>query len=222
MAFVELSGELRVCLPGRIEKYDPDTHLAEVQPLFKRKFYGRKIATSLPIINRVPVVHPRTSKALIRLPVARGDIVMMVFSDRSLEAWLQGDGAEGEIKDPRQHHLSDAYAILGGYPEGNTISVDNPNALVFHVEQGTKMTMGNGEDELLQLAHDVYSELSDLIAQISQTMTAIQALTVTSAGAGLPSSIPINSASFATIKTTVDGIGADVDTAIGKLENLKV
>lgn len=221
-AFVEFAGELRVCLPGRIESYDPDTHLASVQPLIKRKFYRRKTSGLLPIINRVPVEHPRTGKALIRLPVARGDIVTLVFADRSLEAWLQGKGAASEALDTRQHHLSDAYAFLGGYPEKNKITADNPDALEIHVEPGTKVTVGNGTDELLQIAYDAFNELKQLVQQVSQTMTDVQAITVTAPGGGGVTSTPINAGSFATIKTAVDAIETDVDTAIAQLENIKV
>lgn len=219
---MEMSGELRVCLPGRIEKYDADTHLASILPLIKRRFYGRKTADSMPIINRVPVIHPRTAKAFIRMPVARGDIVMMVFADRSLEAWLQSNGAEAESLDVRQHSLNDAYAILGGYPEKKKITADNPDALEIHVESGTKMTIGNGTDELIQLAYDAFDELKNLIDEVSQTMTDIQLITVTSAGAGSPSSIPLNSASFATIKASVETIGTQVDSVKTKLGNIKV
>jgi len=219
-AFVEMSGELRVCLPGRIHKYDPDTHIASIQPLIKRRFYGASQATLLPIVNKVPVLHPRTGNALIRLPVARGDIVTVVFSDRSMEAWLQGDGTEAEALDTRQHHLSDAYAILGGYPEGKPITADNPNALELHVEPGTKVTLGNGTDELLAIAYNAFVKLSELTAQVSQTMTDIQAITHTETGA--VTSTPINSASFATIKTAVDGIKTSVDAEVTKLGNIKI
>lgn len=221
-AFVEFSGELRVCLPGRIEKYDPDTHLASVQPLIKRKFYGRKTSELLPVINRVPVMHPRTGKSLIRLPVASGDIVALVFSDRSLETWLQGDGTETENFDTRQHHINDAYAILGGYPDKRKITANNPDALEIFVEPGTKITLGNGTDELLQIALNVFNELRELTQQVSQTMDDIQLLTVTAPSGGGPTTVPINSASFATIGAAVDLIEADIDTAIAQLENITV
>lgn len=220
-AFVEMAGELRVCLPGRIHKYDPDTHLASIQPLIKRRFYGATTSTLLPIVNKVPVLHPRTGNALIRLPVARGDIVTMVFADRSLEAWLQGNGAETESPDTRQHHLSDSYAILGGYPEGNKpVKAINPDALVFHVEPGTKVGIGNGTDELLAIAYNAFVKLSELTAQVSQTMTDIQAITHTETGG--VTSTPINAASFATIKTTVDGIKTSVDAEVTKLGKIKI
>lgn len=220
VGFIEYSGDLRVCLPGRIEKYDPDTHLASVQPLIKRKFNARSQAVLLPTINRVPVVHPRTAKAILRLPVAPGDIVTIVFADRSIEGWLQGDGAEAEPQDPRQHDLSDAFAILGGYPEGNPIKANNPDALEIQVEPGTKITIGNGAEELLQIATDAFTELKSLIGEISQTMTDIQLITVTG-NSGSPTSPPLNAASFVIIKTKVDTIGTNVDTIIQDLGKIK-
>lgn len=220
-SFDEFAGELRVCLPGRIEKYDPDTHLASVQPLIKRQFLGRSQATSLPIVNRVPVLHPRTASGLVRLPVASGDLVTLIFADKSIETWVQGDGAESEALDKRQHHLSDAYAILGGYPEGQSKTANNPDALEIEVASGTKITIGNGSEELLQLAHDAYTELKNLISEMSQAMTDIQAITVTG-NQGAPTSTPINAASFVTLKTNIDNIGVQVDTAISDLGKIKI
>lgn len=220
VSFIEMAGELRVCLPGRIETYDPDTHLASIQPLIKRKFYGQENAELLPIVNRVPVIHPRTAKALIRLPVASGDIVTLIFADRSIEPWLQGDGVAAEALDTRQHHLSDAYALLGGYPEGNPVTANNPDALEIVVVEGTKITIGNGAAELLQLAHDAFTELKNLVDEMSQTMSDIQAITVTG-NLGSPTSTPLNAASFVALKTSVDAIGATVDTVISDLGKIK-
>ncbi len=220
LSFQEFAGELRVCLPGRIEQYDPDTHIASVQPLIKRRFYGRREAVLLPIINQVPIVHPRTGTALIRLPVASGDIVTLVFADRSIETWLQGNGTETESFDTRQHHLSDAYAILGGYPEGNKCKAKNPKALEIEVKDGTKITIGNGAEELLQLASDAFTELRSLIDEMSQAMTDIQQITVTG-NLGSPTGPPLNVASFILLKTNVEKIGTKVDTIVTDLGKIK-
>lgn len=219
VSFVEMAGELRVCLPGRIETYDPETHLASIQPLIKRKFYGQDRAELLPIVNRVPIIHPRTAKALIRLPVASGDIVTIIFADRSIEPWLQGNGAEAEALDTRQHHLSDAYALLGGYPEGNPITANNPDALEIVVAEGTKITVGNGAEELLQLAHNAFTELKNLVDEVSQTLTDIQS--ITHAETGGTTGPPLNAAAFVTIKVNVDAIGTTVDTVVSDLEKIK-
>jgi len=220
-SFIEYAGELRVCMPGRIETYDPDTHLASVQPLLKRMFYGQAQASLLPIINRVPVVQPRTSSALVRLPVASGDLVTVIFADRSIESWVSGDGAETEPKDTRQHHLSDAFAILGGYPEGQSRTANNPDALEIEVNPGTKLTIGNGSEELLQIAYDAFTELRNLIDEMSQAMTDIQSITVTG-NSGSPTSPPLNAASFVILKTKIDAIGSTVDNVKTDLEKIKI
>lgn len=220
--FFEMSGDLRVCMPGRIETYDPDTHLATVQPLLKRKFYGRETSTLLPIISRVPVVHPQSSNAILRLPINEGSLVTLIFTDRSIENWLAGDGAPKDPLDTRRHHLNDAYAIPGGYPEGLPWSANNPDALEIEVKSGTKITIGNGTDELLQLAHDAFSELKDLVSELSQTLADLQLETHQVSVEGAPTGVPLNASSYATTKTAVDAIGTAVDATIASLGNIKV
>lgn len=219
----EYAGELRVCMPARVVTYDADTYAASVQPLLRRRFYRAPRAVLLPIINGVPVTHPRTKSALIRLPVAAGDIVTLVFADRSLEAWLAGDGADVDPADTRQHHLSDAYAILGGYPRGDPSPAQNPDALEIVVEPGTKVTIGNGTDELLQLASDAFGNLKSLCDELSQTLSDIQSLTVSgvTTGGGV-SGVPVNAAAFATLKTNVDTISTAVQGQVDALGNLKI
>ncbi len=212
---------LRVCLPAKIEDYDPDTQLATVQPLSRVKLYGYKESQSLPFIHRVPVIHPRTASSIIRLPVVNGDICTLIFADRSIENWVAGDGAEKDTLDIRMHHLDDAYAILGGYPEGNPRTANNPDALEIEVDPGAKITIGNGTDELLQLAYDAFVELKNLTTELSTTLTNIQAITVTG-NSGAPTSTPINAASFASTKTNVDNITNTVDTVIQSLNEIKV
>ena len=220
-AILEVKQSIRVCLPGRIENYDADTHLATVQPLLKVKLYQRKESELLPFIHRVPVTHPRTSTSIIRLPVKKGDICTLIFSDRSIENFIAGDGEEKDPLDKRMHNISDAYAILGGYPEGKPYTTNNPDALEIEVSSGTKLTIGNGTDELLKIAHDAFTELKTLTGELSATLTNIQAITVTG-NQGSPTSTPLNSNDFATTKTNVDNITNTVDTIIQSLENIKV
>lgn len=220
-AFRDLAGELRVCMPASVQEYDPDTMLASVQPLLKRKFYSATSPVLLPIINNVPVMHPRSGTAMIRLPIAKGDLVTLVFSDRSIEQWVQGAGEAKYTDDTRQHHLSDAYAIPGGYPKGKQKTAANPDALEIVLEPGTKVSIGNGTDELLAIAHASFTSLKDLCEKLASTLTGIQAITVTCAIAGSPSSTPINAATFSSLKTQVDSITSAVNSELSKLGNLK-
>lgn len=213
--------DIRVCLPARIENYDQDTHLATVKPLLRIKLYGYKESMSMPFIHRVTVIHPRTSTSIIRLPVKKGDICTLIFADRSIENWVAGDGGEKDTLDLRMHHIDDAYAILGGYPEGNPRKANNPDALEIEVSPGTKVTLGNGTEELLQLAYDAFNELKNLTTELSSMLTNIQNITVTG-NHGAPTSTPINAASFVTTKTNVDNITDSVNTVIQSLSKIKV
>lgn len=217
----ESNSQLRVCLPGRIEVYDPDTHLASVQPLIKRRFYQRQKSELLPIINRVPVVFPRSANALIRLPITKGDIVTLVFADRNISNWLSGNGDAKDHLDTRKHHLNDAYALLGGYPKGKPWEAVNPDALEIQVKPGTKITIGNGQEELIQLTYDALTKLNELSTQLSSALQQIQALTVTG-NQGNPTSVPLNLPAFVAIQTNVDTITSGTNTLLSNLEKIKV
>lgn len=220
--FNQMVANFRVCMPAKIEVYDPDTHLATVQPLIKRRFFGRDISTLLPSISNVPVVHPQSDNGIVRVPISKGSIVTLVFADRSIESWVAGNGDPKEPGDTRKHHLSDAYAIPGGYPKLRPWKATNPNALEIAVKTGTKIAIGNGTEELLQIAYDSFSSLKELADQLSQTLTDIQDITVVAPSGGGPTGPPLNSAAFAGIKTTVDNISSAVDNELTNLEKIKV
>lgn len=212
MGFSHLMTDFRVALPGTVERViSGKTRLVDVRPMISVRYYEAEGVTDLPIIQRVPLVEPRTKSAFISLPVSKGDPVLMVFGDRALENWIKSDGAVPvEPLDTRSHDLTDAFAILGGWPEsmsGNRPGA-NPDDLDIQVESGVKILIGNGTDELLQLAHDSFTALKD-------TLAAIQLLTVlgVTTGGGV-SGLPVNAATFATLETAV----GDAITSLGKIK----
>lgn len=139
--FMTLISNLHTCLPGRIETYDFKRQKATVKPLIKKKFFGGNISP-LPILTNVPVVFPRTKKAGITFPLSRGDGVLIVFSERSLEAWYSS-GDDSEPQDSRKFDLSDAICIPGLYSfnQGNIAS--NNNSVEIQNKDGE---IGLGQD----------------------------------------------------------------------------
>ena len=222
IALKEYGANLRVCLPGKIVKYDADTEIASVQPLIKRQFYREKTARLPPIITQVPVIFPRTATSIIRLPVTLGDIVVILFADRAIDNWVTGNGSAKDPISQRLHHTADAFAFVGGYPIGKQWKATNPDALEIQVKSGTKITIGNGTEELIQLAHDAFSKLKSLADELSGTLTDIQAITVTAPSGGGPTSPPINASAFAAIKTNVDTLSGEINTLVTNLEQIKV
>ena len=112
---------VRTLTPAKVTKVTKDGDkpiFLSVQPLLQEtpniKGAG---AMNLPEIDNVPVWMPRTKKCILTLPVEVGDVIALIFSDRSLDNWLSSkDGDVMDHQDTRDHDLSDAVAFPGFYP----------------------------------------------------------------------------------------------------------
>lgn len=105
-------------LPGEVIRYDADKQAADVQPMIKRvvrRSDGSAQAEDLPILPNVPVVFPAAGGFRLTLPVAKGDPVLLVFTQRPIDEWRR----TGELSHPgdlRLHHPSGVVALPGLMP----------------------------------------------------------------------------------------------------------
>ena len=160
------NGEIAIncCLPGRIESYDASTQKASVKPLLRR-LDRDGTEQSRPIITNVPVVWPRAGGAAMTMPVERGDGVMVLFSDRSLDRWLSR-GGEVTPDDRRVHDYSDAIAVPGlvpfadaeGHDDGGLV-VGYPDGARAKLSDDGKVAIGNDAEELLALFGELLEAL---------------------------------------------------------------
>jgi hypothetical protein len=137
-AIEESLADLRVAMPARVERVDLAKGLLDAKPLVKdRVEIPGKTGTqvlSIPVVTNVPVIWPGAGGMRVTFPIAVGDTVLLLFSDRSLDVWL-AQGGEVDPLDPRKHALSDAVAIPGlrdfGHPwsgaadDGMTLGADD-------------------------------------------------------------------------------------------------
>lgn len=137
--------ELHTAMPGTIEKFDAATSMASVAPSLKRKYVNGEVV-NLPLILNVPVCFPRGGGAAITFDLQKGDPVLLVFSERSIDAWKSLGGLT-DPRDPRKHALTDAFAIPGGYPKSSPVSRALINAS-FTSDGGVKVKNENGFIEL--------------------------------------------------------------------------
>lgn len=133
---------LSVAMPGVIVFYNPATQTADVQPLLNRAIFGQdgtEAQEILPPMPSVPVVFPRGGGYFMALPLAPGDNVLLVFNDKSIDAFMASAGNVPQDQvDLRQHDLSDAVAIPGFYPLAKPINaVVSPTDLVIGKEGST-------------------------------------------------------------------------------------
>lgn len=122
------SSAIRVMMPGKIISYDKDKQLADVQPMLQETLSNGDLI-NLPEIKNVPVQWFRVGLAVIYMPLRPDDLVMLIFSDKSLDKWEGEDNDGLTAKDPqdvRSHDLSDAIAVPGLYPPGVPIPNVDP------------------------------------------------------------------------------------------------
>jgi len=115
---------------ARVESFDPETMLASVQPLVRMTGPDGE-AVSMPVIERVPVATIRARGFTVRAPYGRGDIVLVVFCERSIDTVLIS-GREEAPAHTRDHALDDA-VIIGGIRTGgdDRLSADHDGDLVI-------------------------------------------------------------------------------------------
>jgi len=123
--------ESNFAIPGSVDSYNATKKTVEVTPLIKRVYLDGEVVT-LPRIPSVPVVFPQASNFSLTFPLAKGDEVLLIFSQRSLEQWKTAGGIV-EPKDLRRNNLSDAIAIPGlTFPGGGDEGDVNNLVLRFY------------------------------------------------------------------------------------------
>ena len=131
-------GDLRVCMPARVERYDSSLQVIDAQPLIKETYAqtdGAEVSVALPLCQNVPVQFPGGGGMRITFPVAVGDTVLLVFGDRSRDSW-QVQGGLSDPLDARRHHLSDAYALLGFHANSSPYQDADPSVITLGSNTG--------------------------------------------------------------------------------------
>lgn len=106
---------MHVAMPAKIIRYDQKRQRADVQPTLRKEFADKTIIDRAPIKN-VPIVFPSVYNSGLFFPINPEDPVVLVFSERSLDAWKSSIGGQVTPEDRRQHDISDAIAFPGLFP----------------------------------------------------------------------------------------------------------
>lgn len=130
----QLIADLHTSLPCRVIRYAPETQSVDVQPLLSQQYSNGWVA-ELPIIQGVPVVFTGSSNSLISFPLNKGDIVLAVFAERSIDKWVSSDGGIVNPSLKHRHDLSDAFVIPGLHTH-RTHNNPNPDNLEVRFNPG--------------------------------------------------------------------------------------
>jgi len=154
--------DTHTCFPARVVAYDKEGPTVDCVPVLKKKFPDGRIL-EMPKIPKVPVMFQRTSAAIIAMPIQVGDYVMLHFTERSIDKWMQTGGTV-DPEDVRKHHLSDAYAVAGLFPYSNKADLNNDQDIIIkntrsgkkteiRIKQNGKFQVINQTDELIRLLY---------------------------------------------------------------------
>ena len=133
---------LNCCMVANITSIDTNTKKVSVKPLHKVFIENRLV--ELPIIQDVPLFQFMTSSALIELPFAIGDIVLLVFADYDIQN-LVLTGELSEVNTNDIHSLNDAVALpLGLNPINTTLS------------RNTKIVIKSNGDVVVETTGDIF------------------------------------------------------------------
>lgn len=164
---------LRVSLPGIIESFDPIACTCTVQPALKGQTadeLGNMKSAPLPLLVDVPVVFPRGGGCTITFPVKAGDECLVVFCDRCIDFWWQSGGVQ-ETVDPRQHDLSDAFAIVGPQSQANVISNISSTTLQMRTDDGAAYIEIDPNSHAINLVAPGGVNVTTPLAKFSQAVT---------------------------------------------------
>lgn len=160
--------ELNISIPGIVIDFSSTDKTCSVQPALKRKYLNAGIK-ELPIINDVPICYPQTNDAIISFPLEKGDNVLLVFSQRSLDNWKQAASAKTvDPEDTRRNHISDAVAIPGIVKKGGGIPAENGKMKIQYkngfitIDSSNKFKIGNSSEELLGIINDTIGEIQNI------------------------------------------------------------
>ena len=113
--------KVNTILPAIVTAFDGKNRIT-AQPVITRKYKGHD-PKPLPPIKDVPVLYPGAGEYWLTFPVEVDSWVMLLCSQRSIEAWKDSDGSVGDASNARKFSMSDAVAIPGLLPFSSAFDV---------------------------------------------------------------------------------------------------
>lgn len=170
-----ISSLLRVAMPGIIKSYNAQTVTCTVQPAImgmKQDAQGNFSSVKMPLLVDVPVVFPRGGGVSLTFPVKAEDECLVIFADRCIDFWWQSGDVQLPV-DPRQHDLSDAFAIVGPQSQKYKISNISASAAQLRSDDGAAII------EIDPASHAVNVTTSGDLAALAQGAVTITSPTIT-------------------------------------------
>lgn len=146
---------INTSIPAKVLNYNASTQNCVVKPLVSSLLRdGRQVP--FPTLEDVPVMFPSTENSMLTFPISVNDTVLLVFSQRSLDNWL--NTKDTNIVNPddfRKHDFSDAIAIPGLFSFPRAINDPLKHTLVHDTDDFVMAhNVGTAKENEIRLKKD--------------------------------------------------------------------
>lgn len=203
---------VNTAMPGEVVAYDASTRRADIQPAIMKKDRSGDVGARAQIPG-VPVLFLGGGGFTQTFPVNKGDEVLLIYSQRSIDRWATIGGVV-DPRDGRKFNASDALAIPTPMSAPKVVEALETVAFFgladgssgFKVHDDGKIEIGTDGAELLAIVDDLGDAMKGLITDISTT-EAILVDPATGVGGFSPATILLLEARTASINAILATLG---------------
>ena len=154
-----------------------------------------------PVLVDCPAIFLGGGDCSQTFPVKKGDECLVLFNDRDIDGWFSGS-VNNPPPTPRAHSISDGIIIVGIRSLGNVLkNFDTERAVL---RNGTTLVgVGPSLIKLANNQHTFNNLMQELVSDVKDLVSAVQALTVTCAAPGSPSGPPLNASAISAVTTSL-------------------
>lgn len=183
-----------------VQSFDPVDQTISANIAYK-KTVTTKTGTLLldypPLID-IPVMVLGGGASALTFPIAQGDECLILFNDRDLDNWFEGNPAQG-VATPRLHSFSDGIALVGLRSLGKSLAAYDMTRVALRNDQAM-VAVG---PLLVKIANNT-TTLNTLLQSL---LTTLEGLTTTNAVVGAPCALsPATIAALTSIGTQIAGL----------------
>lgn len=154
-----------------VSQYE-QSNIVSVRPLIDMMHSDGQISECTEIFN-VPVIQPSAGGGLLSFPIKEGDTVLIEFSMRNIEKWLEGGGESVTEPTMRYHDLSDAMAVIGLYTKNSHLKPDPKDVVLKFKDNSFRLKEDGNVEVVTKSKFSVNNEQEELIAVLSDIVDAI-------------------------------------------------
>lgn len=209
---------------------------------YKKSIYQRNPETNLystvladyPLLVSCPVLFVGGGAGALTFPVAQGDECLVLFNDRDLDNWFQGNPTAPNATS-RMHAFGDAVLLVGLKNNRNgQENFDAARVMLRGMSDGSfylALNPANGKAQLVNSSQNLADVLQDILAHVKAVASHAQAvasacasLTVTVPITGpagtTPSSVPVNASTFSSEASNLGSDATDLTNDASHLGEL--